>query len=160
MQELIQCHRRAGPVARSAEPDRAVLLRPDSPWAHCERGDALHAAGRDEEALAHYDLALALDLGYASAYASRGVPLSGLGRHDQALRDLDRALELSPAYAWARARRDEVRRRRDDAGHDCHPRGRGRSRAAWGRLVKVRTQVISIGQVRSFRSQLPYRSAH
>ncbi|WP_313904604.1 tetratricopeptide repeat protein, partial [Streptomyces sp. 15-116A] len=84
------------------------------PWAHCEHGDALRNAGRDEEALAAYDRALALDPAYASAHASRGVALANLGRRTEALAALDHALDLIPSYAWARTQRERISRDLDE----------------------------------------------
>ena len=83
---------------------RALEQIPDWPWARCERG-AQRVAGRDEEAVADLDIALALDPAYTSAYASRGESLARLGRHAEALADLNRAVETRPGYVWALCRR-------------------------------------------------------
>lgn len=57
---------------------------------------ALHAAGRDEEALVHADAALALGVRPASFLYHRGVIAAALGRADQARADLQASLEQDP----------------------------------------------------------------
>ncbi|OIJ92801.1 tetratricopeptide repeat protein [Streptomyces colonosanans] len=84
-------------------------------------------AGRDEEALADYDIALALDPGYASAYASRGVSLANLGRDEEALADLNRAVELRPNYTWVL---DALARLNLDPRRDVRPAEDGTARGA------------------------------
>ncbi len=61
---------------------------------HFRRGDALFAQGQPADALASYDLALALDPAHVAALANRGGALLALGRGDDALASYDRALAL------------------------------------------------------------------
>ena len=50
----------------------AIILRPDFVVAHSNRGNALQALNRLEEALASFDRALALRPDYAEAHYNRG----------------------------------------------------------------------------------------
>ena len=68
-------------------------LRPDGDF---ELGMALAAAGRDAEALAAFDRALALDPGSAPAELHRALVLRRLGRSDEADAALQRAAALAP----------------------------------------------------------------
>ncbi|OPX78551.1 MAG: lipoprotein NlpI [Methanosaeta sp. PtaB.Bin039] len=56
---------------------------------------ALHALGRDEEALAAYNRTLDRDPELSRAWYGRGEALRALGREDQAIIAYDRAIELS-----------------------------------------------------------------
>ena len=85
--------------------DRALGIRPDFAEAHANRGSALHALKRFEEALASYDRALALRPDYAEARYNRGNVLHALKRFEEALADYEHALALRPDYVEALANR-------------------------------------------------------
>ena len=82
------------------------------------RGVALRALGRLEEALAAQDRVLALDASAAESWSNRGNVLQDLGRLEEALTSYDRALALQPGRidAWVN-RGNALRglRRLDDA---------------------------------------------
>ena len=63
---------------------------------HIERGVVAHQAGRFEEALGHYRLALEAVHGDAEALSMSGLSLLYLGQHDRALPLLQRAVEREP----------------------------------------------------------------
>jgi Flp pilus assembly protein TadD len=67
------------------------------------KGGALRALGRTEEALDCYDRALALNPRDEQAWYNKGVALGALGRTEEALDCYDRALALNPRYeqAWS-----------------------------------------------------------
>lgn len=65
-------------------------------------GAALSAAGRYEEAIAHYEAALALDPGMGPALNNLGAALAELGRYDEAEARYRFALERQPDYPQAR----------------------------------------------------------
>lgn len=71
-------------------------LRPDG---DLELGKALALAGRDAEALAAFDRALAFDPNSAPAELHRGLVLRRLGRTDEADQALQRAAALAPELA-------------------------------------------------------------
>src|SRR5262249_17885296 len=71
-------------------------------------GNALHALGRFDEALASYDRAVVLNPGYAKAFNDRGITLHGLGLLEAALASYDRAIELEPASAIAHNNRATI----------------------------------------------------
>ncbi len=62
------------------------------------RGIALAALKRHDEALASYGKAIALNPGVAEAYNNRGNALQALNRPDEALSDFDTAIRLNPAF--------------------------------------------------------------
>lgn len=66
-----------------------------------ERADMLLGVGREEEALAELDLAVAEAPGSAANHNLRGVALRRLGRHDEALASYQRATALDPRFALA-----------------------------------------------------------
>jgi tetratricopeptide (TPR) repeat protein len=61
-------------------------------------GTALHEAGRLEEAVTHYQKAVALQPDYAPAYNNLGVTLRAQGRVDAAIAAYERGLQLDEAY--------------------------------------------------------------
>ncbi len=73
----------------------------DSPDAHFNAATVLHAQRRLAEALAAYDLALARQPGFATAWNNRGVVLREIGRYDDAIASIGRAIAASPGYAQA-----------------------------------------------------------
>ena len=74
------------------------------------RGSVLGRAGRNQEALADFDRAIALDANYAQAYANRGQVHRQMNRLDLALADYNKALALDQNYAAAYLGRGQVYR--------------------------------------------------
>jgi len=64
-------------------------------------GQALARLGKTEEAIKHYQKALAIDPYSAKAQAGLGMALGRLERYDDAVAALRRALEIDPGYASA-----------------------------------------------------------
>lgn len=64
-----------------------------------QKGGSLAALGRQEEAIACYDKALAIDPRHPLGWANKGVSLHALGRHEEAIDCYDRALSIVPTYA-------------------------------------------------------------
>jgi tetratricopeptide (TPR) repeat protein len=64
-----------------------------------EEGKAYNEVGRNREAIAAYNQAIALDPNYAAAYNNRGNAYYDLGLYEQALTDYTRALLLDPRDA-------------------------------------------------------------
>ena len=79
--------------------DLALKLNPSHSPALNNRGNALMALRRFEEALTSYELALALQPDYAEAHCNRGNALQELRRFEDALASYDHALTLRPDYA-------------------------------------------------------------
>lgn len=65
-------------------------------------GIALYRQGRFDDALAHYERALALQPDFPAALNSQGFVLQDMGRMEEALACFARALELAPDFAMAR----------------------------------------------------------
>jgi tetratricopeptide (TPR) repeat protein len=84
-----------------AQLETAVQLAPGHADAHFTLANALVAAGRAGESLAHYGQALAIQPA-ADAHANLGVALAQLGRDDEALAQFTRALQLDPALPGPR----------------------------------------------------------
>jgi tetratricopeptide (TPR) repeat protein len=80
---------------------KAIQINPNHASAYSNRGNALKALKRVEEALASYDKAIAIDPDYAEAYANRGNALKELKRVDEALASYDKAIAIDPDYAEA-----------------------------------------------------------
>jgi predicted O-linked N-acetylglucosamine transferase (SPINDLY family) len=91
-----------------ADYDRAIALKPDYAYAHCNRGSILERMGRKEEALRSYDAALAIDRTDFLAHYNRGTVLEQLGRLHEAVIAFDYALVLKPDYAEAYVNRGNV----------------------------------------------------
>jgi tetratricopeptide (TPR) repeat protein len=74
----------------------AVALRPDSPGARLDLGNALAATDRFDEALAAYRQAVRLKQDYAEAHCNLGIALQHKGRLDEAITAYHQALALKP----------------------------------------------------------------
>ena len=61
-------------------------------------GSAFHEAGRDDEAVRHYERAVALEPDYAPAYNNLGVTLRAQGRVDAAIAAYEKGLALKNDY--------------------------------------------------------------
>ncbi|MGD9779610.1 tetratricopeptide repeat protein, partial [Methanomethylovorans sp.] len=71
-------------------------------YAWDQKGYALNALGRYEEALQACDKAIEIDPNYLYAWSHKGFALYGLGRYDEALQAYDKCIELDPlnALSW------------------------------------------------------------
>ncbi|MGH9334284.1 MAG: protein kinase domain-containing protein [Vicinamibacteria bacterium] len=82
--------------------DRALVLRPNFVEAHRSRASVLLSLGREEEAEAAVERALAIDPGAASAYQTLGrVYFLGCGDFARAAEYYEKALALNPQAGWA-----------------------------------------------------------
>lgn len=85
---------------------RGILeAHPESAEAHYRYGNVLKDQGAPEEALAHYDRAVALESDYAHAWCNRAVVLGFMKRLPDAIASYDRALAIDPADAIAHCNR-------------------------------------------------------
>jgi tetratricopeptide (TPR) repeat protein len=76
----------------------ALRVHPDSPRAHFILGKLSGDAGRDQEALASFDRAIAVWPSYIPAYQEKGVVLGRMGRLAEAEEAFRETLRRSPAY--------------------------------------------------------------
>jgi tetratricopeptide (TPR) repeat protein len=83
-----------------ADYDTAIVLAPDDPVLHLNRGVAKIHDGRPAEAIADYDTAIRLKPDWHLPYFDRAVALGDLGRRAAALEDYARAIRLKPDDAW------------------------------------------------------------
>lgn len=88
--------------------DRAIVVRPDRPRAHSDRGNALFYLGRLQEALASYDTAIALAPADVDAHYNRGSVLNAMGRRDEAVASYDRVITLRPDHVEGHSNRGVV----------------------------------------------------
>ncbi|WP_343736375.1 tetratricopeptide repeat protein [Acidovorax sp.] len=80
---------------------QAIAQQPKDPAPHVNRGLALGALGQREEALVHFDRAIALRADFAEAHVNRGKTLVELGRLPEALQSYDSAIAAQPRMAAA-----------------------------------------------------------
>jgi Flp pilus assembly protein TadD/serine/threonine protein kinase len=77
----------------------AVSLRPGSPGAHYNLGDALADKDRLDEAIAEFRHAIRLKMDYAEAHNNLGVALRYKGQLDEAIAEFRNAIRLKKDYA-------------------------------------------------------------
>ena len=80
---------------------QAIAIKPDVPFYYNNRGLALNALGRGDEAAAHYDRALALKPDYVEALSNLGHLRLSEGRVEDAVSFCKRALAHDPNYVEA-----------------------------------------------------------
>ena len=73
---------------------QAIKLAPDDAAPHINRGLALSALKRYDEALAHFERATSLRPDFAEAYVNRGITLKELSRPEDAIASYDQAIAL------------------------------------------------------------------
>jgi tetratricopeptide (TPR) repeat protein len=113
---------RGDPVAAVKQIDCALKINSNDVIALNNRGNAMHALQRFDEALASYDRALVLRPDYADALCNRGAALHELKRYDEALAASERIIALQPDYAEAHSNRGNTLRalgRYDEAVEAC-----------------------------------------
>jgi tetratricopeptide (TPR) repeat protein len=82
---------------------RALTLHPRDPKIHVNLGFALQSQGRSDDAIAHYQSALATRPDYALAYANWGSVLAQRGEFDAAIERFEKAIAADPQFARAHA---------------------------------------------------------
>jgi tetratricopeptide (TPR) repeat protein len=75
---------------------KALALDPDEQWAHDQKGWVLLAKGRNDEAVAEYERALAVDRSLADADVGLGFVHLRLGEFDKSAESFDKAIRVSP----------------------------------------------------------------
>lgn len=103
-------HLQHGAAAEALPFLEAAARRQADPSTLTNFGLALHQAGRQEEALAAFDRALAANPELFAALFNRGNALMVLGRLDDAVASYDRALTSDPKFAGAHFNRGEALR--------------------------------------------------
>ena len=88
--------------------DRAIAADPEMGSLHNNRGHALLALHRLDEATASYDRAIELQREDASALNNRGTALQDQLRFDEALDSFARAIAVEPGFAAAHRNRGEL----------------------------------------------------
>ena len=79
-----------------------MALKPDNPAAHYNLANVYNELALHDQAIRHYDRALALKPDDPAAHYNLANVYSALALHDQAIQPYDRALALKPDYAEAK----------------------------------------------------------
>ena len=134
--------------------------------AHNSLGNALWERGRPEEAIEHYQTALAIEPNYAKAHNNLGVALADRGRLDEAVARFQRSLQLNPANAEAH---DNLAGAHYDLGAAAEKRGQSDQAIAHYRLALelnpnytealVNLGAVSAGRGRTAEAVKYYRRA-
>ena len=81
---------------------KAIALEPGNvrllAASHFSRGELLHKAKRNKEAIADLDRAIELLPDAELFYLARGYVFEAAGDYEQALKDIEKAIELNPEY--------------------------------------------------------------
>lgn len=88
--------------------EKSLAIDPNQFSVYGNRGAALFALNRFDEAYTNYNIGIALNSNYAEAYYNRGILHEKYDRHQEALADYDKAIELKPSYAKAYNNRGNV----------------------------------------------------
>jgi tetratricopeptide (TPR) repeat protein/serine/threonine protein kinase len=114
----------------------ALALRPDSPGVHRNLGVALRLNGRQDEAIAEWRQAIALDRKYAMPHANLGMALLyDKGRLDEAIAELHKAIDLDPKWAMAHA----------DLGNALKAKGRlDEAVACYRQALKLQPKFVAV----------------
>ena len=80
--------------------ERVLFIDPDHPTSHALYGELLRRRGSTDEALDHFDSALAIHPDWSYALASKGQVLLAMGDDEAGLRLLERAVVNEPLTAW------------------------------------------------------------
>ena len=101
---------------------QAIEINPRDPAPHVNRGLALSALKRGEDALAHFERAIGLRPDFGDAYVNRGVTLVELSRAEDAIESYDRAIALQPEHAAAHNNKGNALRQlgRPDEALQCY----------------------------------------
>ena len=75
---------------------RALVVSPNSAWAHYAKGNVLRAQSRFEDAAVEYETAIAFDPNLANAYARLGSAKLFSGSVDEVIPPVEYAIRLSP----------------------------------------------------------------
>lgn len=81
--------------------NKAIQVNPQFAACYINRGIALQALQRFDEALQSYDAAIRIQPDYVEAYSNRGVTLNALKQYDEALASYEKAITIKPTYADA-----------------------------------------------------------
>src|SRR5262249_28096955 len=79
---------------------RVLALKPDAE-AHNDVGNACAMLEKHQQAIEHYEKALAVTPGFPAAHNNLGNALTTVGRHEEAVVHLRQALALMPDYPEA-----------------------------------------------------------
>ncbi len=81
--------------------DKVIALNPRNQYAYINKGNALHATSRYQQAIEQYNKALDVAPGWVRAYYRRGRSLNEVDRYEDAIADFDKVMLIDPEYTLA-----------------------------------------------------------
>ena len=81
--------------------DKVIALNPRNQYAYMNKGNALHATGRYQQAIEQYDKAIDVAPGWVRAFYRRGRSYNEVERYEDAIADFDKVMLIDPSYTIA-----------------------------------------------------------
>jgi tetratricopeptide (TPR) repeat protein len=81
--------------------DKVIALNPRNQYAYINKGNALHATARYQQAIEQYTKAIEVAPGWVRAFYRRGRSLNEVERYEDAIADFDRVILIDPQYSLA-----------------------------------------------------------
>jgi tetratricopeptide (TPR) repeat protein len=81
--------------------DKVIALNPRNQYGYMNKGNALHATGRYQQAIEQYNKAIEVAPGWVRAFYRRGRSYNEVDRYEDAIADFDKVVLIDPEYTLA-----------------------------------------------------------